>query len=70
MSEKAKMPDDSLPPADVSAEAQSRLLNAIDIKIGEVRTEAIDLSFGEIINLQKQNEIRIDPEISTLISLV
>ena len=45
------------PPVD--GEAQARLLRAIDTKIGEVRTEAIDLSFGEIINLKRENEIRI-----------
>ncbi|PTQ65491.1 hypothetical protein C8J45_101338 [Sphingomonas sp. PP-CE-3G-477] len=37
-------------PATIDREAQSQLLAAIDAKIGEVRTEAIDLSFGEIIN--------------------
>jgi hypothetical protein len=34
----------------------------IDAKIGEVRTESIDLSFGEIISLYSQNELIIQPE--------
>jgi hypothetical protein len=42
------------------------LLAEIDTKIGEVRTDAIDLSFGEIINLRVNNEIRIDPEYQRL----
>lgn len=47
-------------------EAQRRLLQVIDEKIGEVRTDAIDLSFGEIVNLKRDNEIRIDPEYQRL----
>lgn len=47
-------------------DAQVRLLEAIDAKIGEVRTDAIDLSFGEIVNLKRDNEIRIDPEYQRL----
>lgn len=47
-------------------DAQARLREAIDAKIGEVRTDAIDLSFGEIINLKRENEIRIDPEYQRL----
>ncbi len=38
----------------------------IDIKIGEVRTESIDLSFGEIINLYSQKELIIQPEYQRL----
>jgi uncharacterized protein with ParB-like and HNH nuclease domain len=38
----------------------------IDAKIGEVRTESIDLSFGEIINLYSQNELIIQPEYQRL----
>jgi hypothetical protein len=53
-------------PAVIDSEAQTRLLQAIDTKIGEVRTDAIDLSFGEIINLKRENEIRIDPEYQRL----
>jgi Protein of unknown function DUF262 len=45
---------------------QIALMTAIDEKIGEVRTEAIDLSFGEIVNLKTANEIRIDPEYQRL----
>jgi hypothetical protein len=48
------------------SEAQARLLSAIDAKIGEVRTDAIDLSFGEIVNLKRDNEIRIDPDYQRL----
>jgi hypothetical protein len=47
-------------------EKQIALMAAIDAKIGEVRTEAIDLSFGEIVNLTTENEIRIDPEYQRL----
>jgi len=47
-------------------DAQNRLLEAIDAKIGEVRTEAIDLSFGEIINLKRSDEIKIDPDYQRL----
>ena len=40
--------------SDMASKAQqSALLAEIDAKIGEVRTEAIDLSFGEILNLKK-----------------
>lgn len=45
---------------------QLALMNAIDEKIGDVRTEAIDLTFGEIVNLQAQDEIRINPEYQRL----
>ncbi len=38
----------------------------IDAKIGEVRTESIDLSFGEIISLYSQNELIIQPEYQRL----
>ena len=71
---KTDMPDDlsqTNPLVDAESqtrllEAQARLLNSIDSKIGEVRTEAIDLTFGEIINLKRENEIRIDPEYQRL----
>lgn len=53
-------------PANVDRAAQAQLLAAIDAKIGEVRTDAIDLSFGEIINLKRSSEIRIDPEYQRL----
>ncbi len=46
--------------------AQLALLEAIDSKIGEVRIEAIDLTFGELVNLKTSNEIRIDPEYQRL----
>lgn len=48
------------------AEKQAALLAEIDEKIGEVRTEAVDLTFGEIINLKSENEIKIDPEYQRL----
>lgn len=38
----------------------------IDEKIGEVRTEALDLSFGEITNLHSTKEILIQPEYQRL----
>lgn len=47
-------------------DAQIALMKAIDETIGEVRTEALDLSFGEIVNLKSENEIRIDPEYQRL----
>ena len=45
---------------------QAELIAEIDSKIGEVRTEAIDLSFGEIVNLKKSKEVIIDPEYQRL----
>lgn len=50
----------------VDTEARTRLLAEIDAKIGEVRTDAIDLTFGEIINLKREDEIKIDPEYQRL----
>ncbi|MFM4853923.1 DUF262 domain-containing protein [Aeromonas caviae] len=44
----------------------SNLLDAIDRQIGEVRTESLDLSFGEIVNLHKANELVIQPEYQRL----
>jgi hypothetical protein len=38
----------------------------IDQKIGEVRTESLDLSFGEIANLKKGQELIIQPEYQRL----
>jgi hypothetical protein len=38
----------------------------IDKRIGEVRTEALDLSFGEIVNLYTQKELIIQPEYQRL----
>lgn len=38
----------------------------IDKKIGEVRTEALDLSFGEIVNLYGARELIIQPEYQRL----
>ncbi|MCZ8188185.1 MAG: DUF262 domain-containing protein [Microcystis sp. LE19-338.1B] len=38
----------------------------IDKKIGEVRTDSIDLSFGEIINLYSQKELIIQPDYQRL----
>jgi len=40
--------------------------NVIDKKIGEVRTDALDLSFGEIANLYSSNELIIQPEYQRL----
>jgi hypothetical protein len=38
----------------------------IDKKVGEVRTEALDLSFGEIVNLYSSSELIIQPEYQRL----
>jgi uncharacterized protein with ParB-like and HNH nuclease domain len=38
----------------------------IDQKIGEVRTEPLDLSYGEIINLHANKELVIQPEYQRL----
>ena len=38
----------------------------IDQKIGEVRTDAFDLTFGEILNLHKSKELIIRPEYQRL----
>lgn len=38
----------------------------IDQKIGEVRTEAFDMSFGEIVNLHQNKELVIQPEYQRL----
>jgi hypothetical protein len=40
--------------------------DAIDLRIGEVRTEALDLSFGEIANLHAAKELIIQPEYQRL----
>lgn len=42
------------------------LIEAIDKKIGEVRTESLDLSVGEIITLHEQNELVIQPDFQRL----
>lgn len=38
----------------------------IDERIGEVRTEALDISFGELVNLHKNRELIIAPEYQRL----
>lgn len=43
-----------------------KLEDQIDVKIGEVRTEALDMSFGEIANLKKSKELIIQPEYQRL----
>lgn len=43
-----------------------KLEEQIDTKIGEVRTEALDMSFGEIANLKKNKELVIQPEYQRL----
>lgn len=40
--------------------------DVIDQKISEVRTEALDLSFGEIVNLHSNEELIIQPEYQRL----
>lgn len=47
-------------------ESQQALRDAIDRKIGEVRSESIDLTFGELISLKEKNELVIDPEYQRL----
>lgn len=42
------------------------LSDVIDQKIGEVRTEALDISFGEIASLHQSRELIIDPEYQRL----
>ncbi len=42
------------------------LKDAIDQKIGEVRTETLDLSFGEIANLYSDQELIIQPDYQRL----
>lgn len=44
----------------------SSLDDIIDEKIGEVRTDALDLSFGEIVNLHSNQELIIQPEYQRL----
>lgn len=44
----------------------SELIETIDKKVGEVRTEALDLSFGEIVNLHNSDELIIQPEYQRL----
>ena len=38
----------------------------IDEQIGEVRTDSLDLSFGEIANMRKSEELVIQPEYQRL----
>jgi hypothetical protein len=38
----------------------------IDAQIGEVRTDSLDLTFGEIANMRKSNELVIQPEYQRL----
>jgi hypothetical protein len=42
------------------------VIQAIDAKIGEVRTESLDMSVGEIIALHQQNELVIQPDFQRL----
>lgn len=42
------------------------LEKAIDKEIGEVRTESLDFSFGEIVNLHSENSLIIQPEYQRL----
>lgn len=39
---------------------------AIDLKIGEVRTESLDMSIGEIISLHEERELIIQPDFQRL----
>ncbi len=42
------------------------LEEAIEKKIGEVRTDALDLSFGEIISLKSSDEFVLNPDYQRL----
>lgn len=42
------------------------VIDAIDQKIGEVRTESIDISVGELISLHQQKELEIQPDFQRL----
>lgn len=44
----------------------TELEEAIDSRVGEVRFDAVDFSFGEIASLHRQKEIVIDPEYQRL----
>lgn len=46
--------------------AMSSLEAQIDARVGEVRSEALDLSFGEIVNLHGSHELVIQPEYQRL----
>ena len=45
---------------------ETKIEKEIDKEVGEVRTEALDMSFGEIVNLHDQEELIIDPEYQRL----
>lgn len=42
------------------------IVEIIDQSIGEVRTESLDLSFGEIVNLHSSKELIIHPDYQRL----
>lgn len=42
------------------------IVSAIDARIGEVRTESLDMSVGEIIGLHQQKELVIQPDFQRL----
>ena len=42
------------------------VIDAIDKKIGEVRTESLDMSVGEIIALHQQQDLVIRPDYQRL----
>ncbi len=48
------------------ASLMKSLEDIIDYKIGEVRTESLDLTFGEIVNLHSSEELIIQPEYQRL----
>lgn len=47
-------------------EMSMNVIDAIDQKIGEVRTESIDISVGELISLHQQKELEIQPDFQRL----
>jgi|LakMenEpi03Aug12_release.lakeMendotaPanAssembly.Ray.scaffolds.fasta_scaffold3458653_1 uncharacterized protein with ParB-like and HNH nuclease domain len=42
------------------------LTKEIDDKIGEVRTDSFDMTFGEVVNLKNSDEIIINPDFQRL----
>ena len=47
-------------------EKSDALIEAIDSHVGEVRTESLDMSFGELLNLHRDKELVIQPEYQRL----
>jgi hypothetical protein len=50
----------------VVEEVNQTISDIIDKKVGEVRLESLDFSFGELLTLKQNNELVIDPEYQRL----